>query len=307
MGPCLIQYAAVSTVAILGAGALGAAIAHRLAERARVRDIRLIDTNANVAAGKALDIHQSGPIGRSDTRLSATSDVLAAAGADVIVLADDTEASEWEGDRGLILVGRLLRAGTRAPFVFAGARQIWLMEAAVRELGLPANRVVGTAASGVVNSIAALTAIELGQTGVHVTVCGRPPALVIAWSSATIAGSLVTDLVPAHRLLAISSALPRLMPGPQAVSAATAPIVEALVAGSRRRYQAMTVLEEELRARGVAVMLPLELAPGRILGRFVPTLSPQELTEVTKSLPPAGSATDGTRDISASAGGRIKP
>ena len=301
MGPCLIQYAAVSTVAILGAGALGAAIAHRLAERARVRDIRLIDTNANVAAGKALDIQQSGPIGRSDTRLSATSDVLAAAGADVIVLADDTEAGEWEGDRGLILVGRLLRAGTRAPFVFAGARQIWLMEAAVRELGLPANRVVGTAASGLVNAVASLAAIEIGRTGVEVVVVGRPPAFVIAWSTASAGGALVADLVPAHRLLAISNALGRLWPpGPQAIAAPTTAVVEALICGSRRLHQAATVLDDSPGVRHVAAIMPLELGSGRVLASATPTLSPLERTTLSRSL---GSTIEGIRAVEKSQSG----
>ena len=70
---------AMSSAAILGAGAVGSAIAQRLAERGRVREVRLIDENGPVAAGKALDILQSGPIGRYDTRLTATHDPLFAA------------------------------------------------------------------------------------------------------------------------------------------------------------------------------------------------------------------------------------
>jgi malate dehydrogenase len=276
-----------STVAILGAGPLGVAIAHRLAERARVREIVLIDSDANVAAGKALDIQQAGPIGGSDTRLSAMSDILAAAGASAIVVADDTATGEWDGDRGLAVVARLARAGTGAPFVFAGAKHVWLMEAAARELKVPGDRLVGTAASGVASAVAALTAIDAGRTAVDVTVCGRPPALVIAWSAATAGGSLVTDLVPAHRLLAISSALPRLWPpGPQTIAAPTAHVVEALIAGSRRRHLAMTMLDGELGARGVAAMLPLRLGHGRVLAREVPSLSPQERTELITGVLP---------------------
>ena len=90
--------------AILGAGPLGGAIAHKLAERAVFREIRLIDEQGNVAAGKALDIRQSGPIGRFDVDLSATSDPLAAVGADVLILADPLNGGEWEGDLGLALV-----------------------------------------------------------------------------------------------------------------------------------------------------------------------------------------------------------
>ena len=275
----------MSVVAILGAGPLGSAIAHRLAERALVREIVLIDENSAVAAGKALDIRQSGPIDGYDTILSATADVLAAPGASAIVLADRADGTEWEGEAGLALVDRLARAGTRAPFVFAGTRQLWLAEAAARELKLPADRLIGTAPSALVNAVSALASVELGLTGMNVSVGGRPPSFVIGWSSATVGGSLITERIPAHRLLAISRALPKLWPpGPQAIAAPTALVVEALVAGSRRLHHAVTVLAGEFGMSGVGVMLPLELGGGRVLQRLVPSFSPQETTELLNSL-----------------------
>jgi len=267
----------MSTVAIIGAGPIGSAIAHRVAERERVREVTLVDTNAPVAAGKALDIRQSGPIGGYDTRLSGTSDVLAAAGAAVIVLADDTAEGEWEGERGLNLVGRLVRAGAAAPFVFAGPKQTWLMEAAARELKVPASRLIGSAASALAGVVASLVSIELGRTGVHVTLVGRPPDFVVGWSAATVGGSLVTDVVPSHRLLAITQALPRFWPpGPQAIAAPTALIVEALIAGSRQLHPALAISDGDLGPRGMATMAQLELGRGKILGRSKPSLSPAE-------------------------------
>lgn len=275
----------MSFVAILGAGPIGAAIAHRLAERARVGDVRLIDDKADVASGKALDIRQSGPIGRFDTAVSGSGDVLAAAGAEVIVIADAVADGEWQGERGLALVRQLVRAGSTAPFVFAGASQTWLMEAAARELHVPADRLVGTAASAIASAIAALASVEAGHTGVNVSVVGRPPTLVIGWSAATVAGSPLSEFVPAHRLLAMSQALPRLWPpGPQSIAAPTAQVIEALIGGSRRLLHAMTVLDGEFGARGAAAMLPLELGRGRVLARVVPSLSPRERTELMTGL-----------------------
>jgi len=123
----------MSSAAILGAGPIGSAIAHRLAERARVGEIKLIDEAGAVAAGKALDIRQAGPVDGYDTSISGAADVLSATGADVIVFADPVADGEWEGERGLALVQRLVRAGTSATFVFAGPKQTSLMEAAARE------------------------------------------------------------------------------------------------------------------------------------------------------------------------------
>jgi malate dehydrogenase len=272
-------------VAILGAGPIGAAVAHRLAERGRCREVRLIDSAASVATGKALDIMQSGPIGRCDTKLVGSDEPLAAAGADAIVLADDVTGGEWQGDKGLARVQQLVRAGTTAPFVFAGSNQTWLMETAHVELKVPADRLVGTAPSGLVAALRAVVSVELGVNGVDLAVTGRPPEFFIAWSSATVDGALVTDRVPAHRLAAISQSIRRLWPpAAQAIAAPTALIVEGLVIGSRRLHQALTILDGELGARRIAAVLPVRLGHGRVLQRIVPSLSPQERTQLANEL-----------------------
>lgn len=273
--------------AVLGAGPLGGAIAHKLAERAVFREIRLIDEAASVAAGKALDIRQSGPIGRFDVDLTAAADPLAAAGAAVVILADPVGGGGWDGEAGLALVRRLVRAGTTGPFVLAGPAQTGLLEKAVTELKVPSDRLVGSAPSALAGAVRALVGVELNLSGteVAVAVAGRPPAFVIGWSSANVSGALVTERVPAHRLAAIGQALPRLWPpGPQANASATARIAEAFVTGSRRMHYAMTVLDGELGMRGVAAMLALEIGQGRVLRRSVPSFSPQELTALTNSV-----------------------
>ena len=53
------------SVAVLGAGDLGGAIAHALTERARVGSILLVDEQQKVAAGKALDIQQGAAVSQS--------------------------------------------------------------------------------------------------------------------------------------------------------------------------------------------------------------------------------------------------
>jgi malate dehydrogenase len=277
----------MAVAAVLGAGPLGGAIAHKLAERAVFREIRLIDESDSVAAGKALDIRQSGPIGRFDVDLTATSDPLAAVGAAVVILADPLNGSEWDGDAGLALIRRLARAGATAPFVLAGPKHAGLMERAVSELKVPADRLVGSAPSALVGAVRALVGLELSLSGtdVAVAVTGRPPAFVVGWSSAAVSGALVTERVPAHRLAAIGQALPRMWPpGPQANASATARIAEALAAGSHRVHHALTVLDGELGVRGVAAMLPLELGEGRVLRRTLPSLSPQERTALMNAV-----------------------
>lgn len=277
----------MSLVAILGCGPVGAGIAHTLARRARVRDVRLIDAAASVAAGKALDIQQSGPVEGYDTRVSGHGDVLAAHGAGVIVIADSHESGEWEGDRGLGLLRQLVASGATGPFVFAGARQTWLMEAAVRELGVAPDRVVGTGASALSGAVRSFVALEVNGSGadVSVIVAGRPPAFVIAWSSATVGGALATDRVPAHRLAAISRRLPSLWPtGPYAIASATTPVVEGMLFGTRAAVPAAAIVDREFGVRSRAALLPLTLGNGRVLARHLPSFSQQEHVEFMNGL-----------------------
>jgi hypothetical protein len=217
--------------------------------------------------------------------VTGSGDVLSAVGAAVVVVADTISAGEWQGEPGLGLIRRLVQAGSKGPFVFAGPSQIALIETAARELHVPPDRLIGTATSAITASVAALASVEAQRTGVSVVVAGRPPALVIGWSSATIAGSLLSETVPAHRLLAITQALPRLWPpGPQAIAAPTVDVIEGLVSGSRRLHHAMTVLDGEFGLRGIAAMLPLELGNGRVLARTIPSLSQQERTALVSGL-----------------------
>jgi malate dehydrogenase len=272
----------MSFVAILGAGPYGAATAESLARRARVLDIRLVDASEAVAAGKALDLRQAGPIESVDTRISSARDPLSITGASVIVLADRVDGGDWHGEAGLALIDQLIRAGAAGPIVFAGPAQTPLMEAAGRQLGLPAHRLIGSAAAAIVGTARSLAGIELGVSTVELTVVGRPPSFVIGWSAASAGGVLVVDRVPAHRLLAISHSLPRFWPpGPYAVGAATAVIVEALLFGSRQLHAALTVGDHGLGPAGSAAMVPLQLGRLRILSQAVPSLSPLERTAAT--------------------------
>lgn len=277
----------MSEVVIVGAGEIGGAVAHALARRAVVNELTIVDERVDAARGKALDIQQSGPIEHFETRLTATSDVLAAAGARVIVVADALGQGEWQAESGLALIRRLVTAGTRATFVFAGPRQMWLMETAARELAIPVDRLIGSAATALAGAARALVALDLNGSGVDVqlTLAGRPPAIVIGWSTATVNGSPISDRLPAHRLLAISQTVERLWPiGPYAIASSTAVVVQGLLQGSRQLIPALAMFDGELGLRRVAGILPLELGQGRIVRRVTPVLSPQERTEAITKL-----------------------
>ena len=195
----------MSLVAIIGAGEIGGAVARALASRARIGVIRLIDDNAPVAAGKALDLTQAGPISRSDTRIDAASDLGAAAGASAIVLADPAgPGTEWSGEAALALLRRLKAGGhlDQSVLICAAAHHRTVMQQGFDELGLSRRRVVGfgprvagrhgacagghRSASGVQSSSAdghRQAAREAGDP-LERSVGGRPQPHIVAQSSA---------------------------------------------------------------------------------------------------------------------------
>ena len=275
-------------IAIAGAGAIGGALAHKLASRGRVPDVRLIDADVSIARGKALDILQSSPVEGFSTRVSAAEGMEAAGGAAAVVIADAAKTNEEHaGEGGLALVRRLVSLEPNAPIVFAGASQREVMARVVRELHVQPRRVIGSAAGALESAVRALTALELDGTGVEVQlrVVGVPPhAAVIAWEEATAFGMPVSTLVPPHRLAAISARVAGLWPpGPYALSSAAARVAEAVMNGSRRRYTCFVSLDEAPN-RGAVTAMPAEVGRQGIIRVLQPALTRQERTRLENGL-----------------------
>lgn len=306
----------MSHIAIVGAGEIGAATAARLAARDRAGATRLvlIDAAGGVAAGKALDIQQSGPIEGVGARVSGDTDIHAAAGARAIVVADAAAppAAEHQGEDGLALVRRLwsLVSADRAVLVFAGASQRLLMERAIREAGVDPRRAIGSAPAALESAIRAIVALETDGSGddVRLEVSGVPPrGMVIGWVSATIHGAAITDVVPPHRIAAIAQRAPGLWPpGPYALGSAASRAVEAIVAGSRRRLTCFVALDaadythtaaeyadyaEVLPAsrfasgaRGRVAAMPARIGASGVEAILAPSLSSQERTTLETAI-----------------------
>ena len=270
-------------IAIIGAGPIAGALAHKLAGRGRVRDIRLIDSEGTIAKGKALDIYQSGPIENASAPVTAADSLHAAAGADVVVLADQAGGAEQAGEAGLSIVRQLRNAGIDAPLVFAGATQRDVMSRAVSELHIPAARIVGAAPFALESALRALAGAIADTSSVEISlaVVGVPPKhAVIAWEEATISGQPLTSAIPPHELSALTARVSSLWPpGPYALGSATARVVEALTNGSRRRYSCFVDA-----GRGKIVAMPVELGPGGVQRIIPPSLTRLEQTALDNAL-----------------------
>jgi malate dehydrogenase len=272
----------MSFIAIVGAGALGGALAQRLASRGRIREVRLIDEQGRLAQGKALDIQQSGAVDGFTTRLSAAESIDAAAGAAAIVLADaSTGDVEHSGEAGLSLVKRLAAIEQSAPLVFAGSSQRLLIARAAQELHVARSRLVGSAPAALESAVRALAALDADGSGVEIqlNVVGVPPeAAVIAWEEATAFGQPISAVLPPHRLAALSARLPRLWPlGPFSLASAAARVAEAVALGSRRRFSCFVCVGEGEMPAAVLAM-PVELGRRGVVRVLRPSLTRQEQT-----------------------------
>lgn len=270
-------------IAIIGAGPLAGALAHKLALRNRVAEVRLIDTAESIASGKALDILQSGPVDGFSTRLSAAASLHAAAGADVVAIADTAAGEEHSGEAALGLVKRLHAAGISAPLLFAGAQQRDLLRRSAYELRVPSELLLGSAPMALASSLRALSAVALDTSAVEIclNVFGVPPRhAVVTWHEATVSGQPLTSVMGAHQIAAVAARLPGLWPpGPYALASAGARVAEALCNGSRRQYSCFVDL-----GRGRVGAVPVELERGGVKRIVEPALTTLEQTSLDTAL-----------------------
>jgi len=290
----------MTTVTILGAGELGGSVAHALARAERVGRVVLIDEGGTIAAGKALDIQQSGAIDGFHTRVEGTQDLTRVTGCTVCVVADTGRpAAEWQGEAGLAMMGRLKGFVGEAPIVFAGAGQADLLLAAVREAGFRRERVVGSAPEALAAAARAIVALEAqcSPSEVALSVLGTPPRLperlngvppsgfIVPWSEASIAGHALERVLTQVQVRRIEARVALLWPpGPQALGVAAARVVEAIVTSARRAAAVLTVLGGEFGVRNRVGVLPCLLGPSGITEVRPPALNGRERVQLETAL-----------------------
>jgi malate dehydrogenase len=278
----------MSFIAILGGGALGGAVAHALAARDRVSEVRLIDSAGALARGKALDILQSSPIDGFSTRVTAGDAVNGAVGADVVVVADPSAGpGEHSGEAGLALLRQLVRCGVKAPILCAGVTQRGLIATAVAELHLPRSQVLGSAPLALESALRALAGLAIDGSAVEVClrVVGVPPhGAVVAWEEASAFGQPLSSHLPPHAIAALADRIPGLWPpGPYALAAAAARATEAIVCGSRRRFSCFVALDSGP-TRVAVCSMPVRLGPQGVAEILEPALTRQERTRMENAV-----------------------
>ena len=76
----------MNKIGIVGAGNVGATSAQRIIERELAREVVLLDVVDGIPQGKALDMAESAPVERFDTRITGTNDPSALSNCDLVVI-----------------------------------------------------------------------------------------------------------------------------------------------------------------------------------------------------------------------------
>ncbi len=193
-------------IALIGAGNIGGTLAHLIGLK-ELGDVVLFDVFGGVAAGKALDLMQSGPVEGFDALMTGGSDYAAIAGADVVIVTagfprqpgmsrDDLVAK----NAGVIAdVAAGIKAHCPGAFVIVITNpldaMVWVMQ---QKSGLPAHKVVGMA--GVLDSsrFRLFLAHEFNVSVEDVTAFvlgGHGDTMVPLIRYSTVAGIPVPDLI----------------------------------------------------------------------------------------------------------------
>ena len=285
----LMENGAMTSLAVVGAGPIGSALTHAVAQRQAVSRIWLIDEVGGVAAGVASDVFHSVAVGGLDVHVLGETTLAAAARADAIVLADQAASGkEWQGEPGLVMVDRLNRFSPQAPILLAGAQHAWIIERAAAELRIAARRLVGSAPLALEAALRTTVAREAGVSSldVHLPLVGRPPVcLVIDWDHALVAGQPARWRLGDRGIARIDRCLSTMWPpGPAALAAAGAGIVEAVVKGSRRAVPCFVVCDGTLWDKDRVLAVPARLGRAGFEEVRWPDLMARDRTTLESSL-----------------------
>src|SRR6267142_841603 len=240
-----IPHRIMATVAIVGAGDVGGACAHALAAHDLAGHILLIDAAVNAAAGKALDIQQAGAISGVHARLEATDDESRAIGCAAFVIADRFAAGSPEW-QGEEGLALIRRLAGSSP-------DSPIVFAGTRQTGL----------------------IEASSRE------ARVPARRLIGSAIEALARVISQV----QLRRIEARVARLWPpGPYALGAAAARLVEAMLQDSRKSYNVETLLGGEFGVRDRVGVVPALLASDGVAHTRVPALNTRERVQLDIAL-----------------------
>jgi malate dehydrogenase len=295
-------------VTVVGGGFVGATTAQRIVDN-ELADVVLTDILESVPTGKGLDMLESTPITRSDSRVSgistATGDYRETANSDIVVITagfprkpgmsrDDLLRANYDVIKAV--VEQIVKHSPNAILVVVTNPLDAMAQACYRISGFPKNRVIGMA--GVLDSarMSSFVAMELDVSieNVHSFVLGgHGDDMVPLARYSTVAGIPLPDLLPADRIEAIvqrtrkggAEIVNLLKTGSAyyAPSAAVVEMVEAILKDKKKILPCAAYLEGEYGVQGLYVGVPVKLGSGGIEKIIEVKLTADEQAALDKS------------------------
>jgi len=291
-------------VTVVGAGNVGASVAQYTVER-ELADVILVDIVEGLPQGKALDLLQTGPIHRYDSRLSGSNEYNPTAGSDIVVITAGLARKPGMTRDDLLfknaeIVGAVVdQVAPRSPnaILIVVSNPLDAMTYLTwKRSGFPKERVVGMA--GILDSARFRTfiAMELEVSVENVSAFvlgGHGDTMVPLPRYSTVAGIPITELLRKERIDAIvqrtrdggAEIVNLLKTGGAfyAPGAAVTEMIEAILKDKKKILPCCAHLNGEYGVKGLFVGVPVKLGRGGIEQIIEISLTPEEQTALDKS------------------------
>ena len=291
-------------ITVVGAGNVGATVAHRLADK-QLADIVLIDILEGIPQSKGLDLLQSGPIEGYDVKIKGTNDYADTANSDLVVLTagfprkpgmsrDDLLKANFDVVKGT--TEQIAKHSPNCILIVVTNPLDAMAQTAYRVSGFPKNRVMGMA--GILDSARYRTflaeALNVSVKDVQGLVLGgHGDTMVPVPSYTTVAGIPISHLMPKEQLDKIIARTAKgggeivnlLKTGSAyyAPSAAVVEMVDAIFNDRKKILPCAAYLEGEYGINGLFVGVPCKLGAKGIEQIIEIKLTDEEKAALQKS------------------------
>lgn len=291
-------------VTVVGAGNVGASVAQYTVER-ELADVVLVDIIEGLPQGKALDLLQTGPIHRYDSRLTGSNDYTATENSDIVVITAGLARKPGMTRDDLLfknaeivgaVVNQVAPRSPKAILIVVSNPLDAMTYLTWKRSGFPKERVVGMA--GILDSARFRTfiAMELAVSVENVSAFvlgGHGDTMVPLPRYSTVAGIPITELLRKERIDAIvqrtrdggAEIVNLLKTGGAfyAPGAAVTEMIEAILKDKKKILPCCAHLNGEYGVKGLFVGVPVKLGRGGIEQIIEISLTPEEQAALDKS------------------------
>lgn len=292
-------------ISVIGAGNVGATAAQRIADKELANEVVLLDIIEGVPQGKGLDMYESGPIGRTDTRVIGTNSYDDTSGSNIVVITAGiprkpgmTREQLQDTNAGIVkgVTEAVVAKSPQAILIVVSNPLDVMTYVAYKVSGFERHRVIGMA--GILDTARYRTFISM-ELGVSIediqalVLGGHGDSMVPLVRYTTIAGVPITEFLDKPT---IDKLVKRTRDGGieivnylksgsayYAPSAAAVEMVEAIVKDKKRILPCSAYLQGEYGLRDMYIGVPVKLGKKGIEQIVEVPLTQEEKTALTKS------------------------